>query len=80
MMIDRITFPVPENENQKKLFEELKFCCKLYDKSLQELNSERKNYREQAYGMVQLYANLFPKEFDKIDRFWRSKLMDYLSR
>lgn len=81
MMIDRITFPVPKNENQKKLFEEVKKYANYYDLSLKDESIEWKSgWRHQAYGMIVLYTALFPEESEQINDLWMDEILPYFSR
>ena len=81
MMINKIAFPVPENENQKKLFEEIKKCADYYDLCVKENAVAFKMItRSQVYGMIILYGILFPDESEKITNFWIDEVFDYFLR
>lgn len=77
-MKNSFVFPEPKNENQRKLFQQLQWCCNAYDQDFH--RGFRKKYLlDQAYGMVILYNVLFPEEYSVID-LWNHHLRDYLSR
>lgn len=70
-----------KNENQEKLFEQLKFYLRHYEESSNGENDFDKSiWRHQAYGMIILYISLFPEEEVEISDFWVSELLNYLSR
>lgn len=71
----------PKNENQEKLFEQLKFYLRHYEESLNGENDFDKSiWRHQAYGMICLYVSLFPKEQTEIFELWSEKLYPLFTR
>lgn len=69
-------FPKAKNKNQEKLFTQLKLCCNYYEKALLK-NKPKELLIHQAFGMIQLYIDLFPEESNEIYGFWTNELLVY---
>lgn len=69
-------FPKAKNENQEKLFTRLKLCCSYYERALLK-NEPKELLIHQAFGMIQLYIDLFPEEGDEICDLWTNELLVY---
>lgn len=71
-------FPKAKNENQEKLFAQLKLCCSYYERASLK-NEPKEHLKHQAFGMIQLYIDLFPEEGDEICDLWTNELLEYFS-
>lgn len=72
---NKTDFPIPKNKNQQKLFYHLQQYCKKYKNSIQE---EKTIWRNQSFGMIMLYIDLFPQEEKEIGDLWTNYFLKQL--